>query len=198
MDPVRLAQIRAAAAGPGQAQTRKAAAPPEQQAQTRKAAAGPEQAQIRKAAAGLEEALLRQALQAMSRAQLENGGFFGSGAAEGSYQTTFEMLLCESLAQGAPLGLAEKMTEQLSRDRNAAKAAETARDLARDATSAPVFRNFTRAPQVPMGTAEEIRWTATGLPITGTRRPVRPGEDPPGAAATPGPEKDRPPGGRMR
>lgn len=149
-----------------------------------------QRAQIRKAAAGLEEALLRQALQAMSKAQLENGGFFGSGAAEGSYQTTFEMLLCESLAQGTPLGLAEKMTEQLTRDRNAAKAAETARDLVRDADSAPVFRNFTRAPQAPVDSAEEIRWTAMGLPITASRKPVSPG------AKTP--ETDRNPGERTR
>ncbi len=67
---------------------------------------------VREAARGLEAVLLRQLISSMERAQLE-GGFFGRSAGSGARQTTFELLLSRALAESEPLGLAEKIAEQL-------------------------------------------------------------------------------------
>ena len=64
------------------------------------------------AARGLEAVLLHQLISAMEKAQLD-GGFFGKSAGAGARQTTFELLLSRALAENEPLGLAEKIAEQL-------------------------------------------------------------------------------------
>lgn len=69
---------------------------------------------IRRAAIGLEAALFHQMLEAMEKAQLDEG-FFGQGAAAGTQQTQFELLLSQALAERGPLGLADQIADQLSR-----------------------------------------------------------------------------------
>ncbi|GAB4368072.1 MAG: hypothetical protein Kow0062_01010 [Acidobacteriota bacterium] len=77
------------------------------------AAAGREEAL--RAARGLEAVLIRQVLAAMERAQLEHG-LFGQGPGTGTMATTFELLVSEALAERAPLGLADRIVDQLAGD----------------------------------------------------------------------------------
>lgn len=83
-----------------------------------------EVAAIRKAARGWEAVLMRQLLSAMEKAQLEEGGFFGQQTTFGAHQTTFELFLSESLTENGPLGLADKIAEQLIRARSGLAGAE--------------------------------------------------------------------------
>ena len=76
-------------------------------------AARPTREQVREAARGLEAVLLRRLISSMEKAQLD-GGFFGKSAGSGARQTTFELLLSQALAENEPLGLAEKIAEQLA------------------------------------------------------------------------------------
>ncbi len=76
-------------------------------------ASRPTREQVREAARGLEAVLLRQLISSMEKAQLD-GGFFGRSAGSGARQTTFELLLSQALAENEPLGLAEKIAEQLA------------------------------------------------------------------------------------
>lgn len=69
---------------------------------------------LREAARGLEEVLLKEMLSAMTRAQLEHGGFFGGGSDGGTRQTSFELLLSQSLAQAEPLGLADRIAGEVA------------------------------------------------------------------------------------
>ncbi len=73
------------------------------------------QEKIREVAKGFEAGFLRQMIDAMERAQLDEG-FFGSSAGSKTRQTTFQLLLSDALAQDGSLGLADQITEELTKD----------------------------------------------------------------------------------
>lgn len=116
--------------------------------------------QVHRAARGFEEMLLQQMLQAMTRAQLEGGGFFGGGSDGGTRQTTFELLLTQSLAETEPFGMAKEVAKSMGRQNPLAEAERAvapgaAEMLGVGGPTVPVFRNFTSETKVHRKPSEE-------------------------------------------